>query len=226
MTTPQRLAGRLALVTGATSGIGRAVAVQLARQGATVLVHGRDAARGTEVIKGIERSGGRARFIAADIGNADEIPALVAEVGDIDILVNNAGFSWFGPTPELSAGAFDDLFDANVRAPYLLTAAFAPAMVAKGTGNIVSIAEEPSRLRFQTEGLKVVSGDELAHHRLRRCLASVAPRNHWFVFKPRLNRGQLPQSRRKPRQSPRIRLPPPRASRSRRWIKRSWSAAA
>jgi NAD(P)-dependent dehydrogenase (short-subunit alcohol dehydrogenase family) len=139
-TQTHELDGQVALVTGATSGIGRAVAVQLAAQGATVLVHGRDSARATQVIEEIELSGGHARFIAADIGNANEIQALVAEAGDIDILVNNAGFAWFGPTPELSAGKFDDLFDANVRAPYLLTAAFAPGMAARGTGNVVSIA--------------------------------------------------------------------------------------
>ena len=134
------LDGQIALVTGATSGIGRAVAVRLAAQGALVLVHGRDAARGIQVVEEIELSGGRARFVSADLGDANDIPRFVAEAGDIDILVNNAGFSWFGPTPELSADKFDDLFDANVRAPYLLTAAFAPAMVAKGAGNIVSIA--------------------------------------------------------------------------------------
>ena len=134
------LDGQIALVTGATSGIGRAVAVQLAGQGATVLVHGRDASRGAQVIEEIELSGGRGRFIAADVGSPDGIQSLVTEAGEIDILVNNAGFSWFGPTPELDAEKFDDLFDANVRAPYLLTAAFAPAMAAKGAGSIVSIA--------------------------------------------------------------------------------------
>jgi NAD(P)-dependent dehydrogenase (short-subunit alcohol dehydrogenase family) len=139
-TEAHELDGQIALVTGATSGIGRAVAVQLATQGATVLVHGRDAARGIRVVEEIELSGGKARFVAADIGSPEGLQPLVAEAGDIDILINNAGFSWFGPTPELGAEKFDDLFDANVRAPYLLTAAFAPAMVAKGAGSIVNIA--------------------------------------------------------------------------------------
>jgi NAD(P)-dependent dehydrogenase (short-subunit alcohol dehydrogenase family) len=134
------LDGQIALVTGATSGIGRAVAIQLAAQGATVLVHGRDAARATQVLEEIELTGGHARFVAADISSPDGIQTLVDEAADIDILVNNAGFSWFGPTPELGAEKFDDLFDANVRAPYLLTSAFAPAMAAKGAGSIISIA--------------------------------------------------------------------------------------
>jgi NAD(P)-dependent dehydrogenase (short-subunit alcohol dehydrogenase family) len=139
-TLSRDLEGQVALVTGATSGIGRAVAIQLAGHGATVLVNGRDASRGTAVIEEIELSGGRARFIAADLATPEGIAGLVADAGDIDILVNNAGFSWFGPSVELDADRFDDLFDANVRAPYLLTAAFAPGMVAKGSGNIVSIA--------------------------------------------------------------------------------------
>jgi NAD(P)-dependent dehydrogenase (short-subunit alcohol dehydrogenase family) len=139
-TPTHELDGQIALVTGATSGIGRAVAIQLAAQGATVLVHGRDASRGTQVIEEIELTGGHARFVAADISSPEGIQNLVKEAGDIDILVNNAGFAWFGPTPELGAEKFDDLFDANVRAPYLLTAALAPAMVAKGAGSIVSIA--------------------------------------------------------------------------------------
>ena len=134
------LDGQTALVTGATSGIGRAVAIQLGRQGANVLVHGRDGGRAVEVIEQIELEGGSARFIAADISTTEGIQNLIAEAGEIDILVNNAGFSWFGPTADLTPETLDALFDANVRAPYLLTAAFAPAMVAKGAGSIISLA--------------------------------------------------------------------------------------
>jgi NAD(P)-dependent dehydrogenase (short-subunit alcohol dehydrogenase family) len=134
------LDGQTALVTGATSGIGRAVAIQLGRQGANVLVHGRDGGRAVEVIEQIELEGGSARFIAADISTTEGIQKLIAEAGEIDILVNNAGFSWFGPTADLTPETLDALFDANVRAPYLLTAAFAPAMVAKGAGSIISLA--------------------------------------------------------------------------------------
>jgi NAD(P)-dependent dehydrogenase (short-subunit alcohol dehydrogenase family) len=133
-----------ALVTGATSGIGRAVAVKLAADGFEVLVHGRDAERGAQTVKEIERSGGKARFLGADLGN----PAgrLAEQAGDIDVLVNNAGFSAWGPTADLDVATFDDMFASNVRAPFYLVAAFAPAMAARGKGSIINISSMAGRL--------------------------------------------------------------------------------
>src|SRR5712675_1902460 len=87
-----------ALVTGATSGIGRASALRLARDGWTVVVHGRNAERGAEVVRAIEAQGGRARFVAADLNDLAAVRSLVDQVGAVDVLVNNAGSSWFGPT--------------------------------------------------------------------------------------------------------------------------------
>lgn len=78
--------------------------------------------------------------MGADISTTEGVQKLVGEAGDVDILVNNAGFSWFGPTVDLDAGKLDALFDSNVRAPYLLVSAFAPAMAAKGSGSIISLA--------------------------------------------------------------------------------------
>lgn len=139
-TAVRDLEGSRALVTGATSGIGRATALQLARQGALVVVHGRDVDRGVQVVEEIELSGGQALFVAADIADPDGVARLVDGAGAIDVLVNNAGFSWFGPTQDLDAAGFDALFGANVRPAYLLTAAFAPAMAAGGAGAIVNVA--------------------------------------------------------------------------------------
>src|SRR5438445_761182 len=82
-----------ALVTGATSGIGRAVALKLAADGFEVIVHGRDAERGAQTVKEIERSGGKARFLPANLSDPGEIQRLAEQVGDIDVLVNNAGHS-------------------------------------------------------------------------------------------------------------------------------------
>jgi NAD(P)-dependent dehydrogenase (short-subunit alcohol dehydrogenase family) len=127
--TPNNLDGQRALVTGATSGIGRAVALQLARDGAEVLVHGRDAARGAETVEEITDAGGKASFVAADLGDAADVQRLASEVGDVDILINNAGIALFAPTAEFEVSAFDKMFASNVRAPFFLVAAFAPGGV-------------------------------------------------------------------------------------------------
>src|SRR4051812_8101464 len=134
------LSGRRALVTGATSGIGRAVALHLAADGAEVLVHGRDAARGADVVDAIESAGGRARFLAADLGDAADARRLAAEAGDVDILVNNAGISVWGATGDFDVTAFDRMFASNVRAAFVLVAALAPGMAERGDGAIVSVS--------------------------------------------------------------------------------------
>jgi NAD(P)-dependent dehydrogenase (short-subunit alcohol dehydrogenase family) len=143
MTTPtvvRDLEGKVALVTGATSGIGKAAAVQLAAQGATVIVHGRDSARGAAVVADIENAGGSARFVGADLGEPEEALRLAAEAGEVDILVNNAGFAWFGSTEKLAANTLTALFAANVQAPFLLVAVLAPKMAARGHGVIINLA--------------------------------------------------------------------------------------
>jgi NAD(P)-dependent dehydrogenase (short-subunit alcohol dehydrogenase family) len=134
------LDGMGALVTGATSGIGKAVAEELGRHGAEVIVHGRDAARGEAVAAAITADGGKAHFVAADLSDPAVLGDFVKQVGSVDILVNNAGFSWFGPTADLDVATFDGLFAANVRAPYFLVAALAPKMAARGNGNIINVA--------------------------------------------------------------------------------------
>src|SRR5712691_12978380 len=95
------LEGISILVTGASSGIGRAAAEELGRHGAEVIVHGRNAARGSAVVDTITAAGGKARFVAADLTDPAQLDHLVEEVGPVDVLVNNARFSWFGPTAEL-----------------------------------------------------------------------------------------------------------------------------
>jgi NAD(P)-dependent dehydrogenase (short-subunit alcohol dehydrogenase family) len=133
------LDGLTALVTGATSGIGRAAAEKLAGHGAEVIVHGRDAARGGAVVDAITVAGGKARFAAVDLSQPAGPADLAERSGAVDILVNNAGASWFGPTEELELSTFDQLFAADVRAPYFLVAALAPKMAARGSGSIINI---------------------------------------------------------------------------------------
>jgi NAD(P)-dependent dehydrogenase (short-subunit alcohol dehydrogenase family) len=126
------LAGRRALVTGGTSGIGRATAEAFSREGAYVLVSGRSEPRGAEVVAAIREAGGEAEFIRAELGNADDVRALGARASDVDILVNNAGVFPTGPTHELPESAFDETFAVNVKAPFYLTAAIAPQMAERG----------------------------------------------------------------------------------------------
>jgi NAD(P)-dependent dehydrogenase (short-subunit alcohol dehydrogenase family) len=139
MSANQQTQSPVALVTGATSGIGRAVAGRLAQDGFSVVVHGRDAARGAAVVDEINASGGQARFTAADLTDVAAVEHLADAAGDVDVLVNNAGFSWFGPTADLDPATFDQLFAANVRSAYYLVAAVAPRMATRGSGSIVNL---------------------------------------------------------------------------------------
>ena len=141
MSGSNELPAPVALVTGATSGIGRAVARKLAADGFSVLVHGRDAARGAAVVDEIIADGGHARFAPADLTDAADLERLAAEAADVDVdvLVNNAGFSWFGPTADLTPATFDAMFAANVRSAYFLVAAIAPVMAKRGAGAIINL---------------------------------------------------------------------------------------
>jgi NAD(P)-dependent dehydrogenase (short-subunit alcohol dehydrogenase family) len=134
------LNGKTALVTGATSGIGRAVAERLAGEGADVTVSGRDETRGKEVVAAILAGGGTAHFVRANLARFDDVERLAAAASDVDVLVNNAGVFPFGPTETIGEEAFDLAFDVNVKAPFFLTAAIAPKMAARGEGAIINIS--------------------------------------------------------------------------------------
>jgi NAD(P)-dependent dehydrogenase (short-subunit alcohol dehydrogenase family) len=140
MSTDPDFPGPVALVTGATSGIGHEVARKLAADGFSVLVHGRNANRGAAVVGEITEAGGHARFAAADLADTAAITRLAEQAGDADVLVNNAGFSWFGPTADLDPVTFDEMFAANVRSAYYLVAAIAPGMAKRGSGSIISVS--------------------------------------------------------------------------------------
>jgi NAD(P)-dependent dehydrogenase (short-subunit alcohol dehydrogenase family) len=141
----RELSGQRALVTGATSGIGRAVAVKLAEAGATVVVTGRRADLGKETVKAAESIGGEAHYFVADLGDLTDVRRLAEEAGEIDVLVNNAGIYPFGPTLEQDVETYERVFDVNVRGPYFLTAALLPKMIAKGSGSIVNVSSVTAR---------------------------------------------------------------------------------
>jgi NAD(P)-dependent dehydrogenase (short-subunit alcohol dehydrogenase family) len=140
-----RLAGRRALVTGSTGGLGVAIAKALAAEGATVVVSGRDKTRGDTVVADIRSAGGDAAFVATDLGAGDATRRLAdaateAAGGAIDILVNNAATLLMPtPTADVSEQELRDVFSVNVFAPFLLTGVLAPRMVAQGGGAIVNI---------------------------------------------------------------------------------------
>jgi NAD(P)-dependent dehydrogenase (short-subunit alcohol dehydrogenase family) len=147
------LQGSTALVTGATSGIGRAIALQLANRGAEVVVHGRSAERGAEVVREIESSGGKARFIAADLSDPDDIRRLAAEAGPVDILVNNAGVYKFGATADTDDAFFDEHININLRAPYILVQQLVPGMAERGNGAVVNLSTVAAAVPARAGGI-------------------------------------------------------------------------
>jgi len=134
-----------ALITGGTSGIGRAVANKLAQLGIHVVVVGRNEERGKKAIAEIRASGGQADFISSDLRDAPrarQVARRAVELGNghVDILINNAGVFPFGPTHETSEELFDKVYSLNVKAPYFLVAELAPVMAKRGKGAIVNVS--------------------------------------------------------------------------------------
>jgi len=165
------LEGLSALVTGATSGIGKAAAEELGRRGAEVIVHGRDSARGAAVADTIISEGGKARFAAADLSDLAQLDDLVEQVGAVDVLVNNAGIALpAGPTADVDVATFDRIFAANVRAPYFLVAALAPKMAARGRGSIINIGSQAGHVGMA--GIAAYSGTKGALAALTRSWAA------------------------------------------------------
>src|SRR6266446_6584671 len=147
-----RLEGKTALVTGATSNIGRAIATAFAAEGAHVVVSGRSRERGGEVLDEIRASGGRADFVAANLdGSARVSQGLAVDAtrllgGRVDVLVNSAGIFPGPTTPATDEATFDEVYAINVKAPFFLTAAIAPAMDERGSGSIINLGSWIARL--------------------------------------------------------------------------------
>jgi NAD(P)-dependent dehydrogenase (short-subunit alcohol dehydrogenase family) len=134
-----------ALITGGTSGIGRAAANKLAQLGIHVLVVGRNSDRGEKAVAEIRAAGGKADFIQSnlrDAATARLVARRAVELGNghVDILVNSAGVFPFGPTHETTEELFDSVYSLNVKAPYFLVAELAPLMAKRGRGAIINVS--------------------------------------------------------------------------------------
>jgi len=144
--TSTPLAGRTALVTGSTSGLGAGIAAALAAAGAHVVVSGRTRTRGEAVVADIESRGSRADFVAVDFSQGPravtELAARAVDVvgGTLDILVNNVATLVFpAPTADVTAEEIDAAFAVSVTTPFLLTGLLAPKMAERGDGAVVNI---------------------------------------------------------------------------------------
>lgn len=136
-------AGMNVLVTGATGGIGHALATEFAAHGAHVVATGRDVARGEGLVTDIRDNGGFAEFLPCDLSALEDIQSLINQTTSngnrVDTLINNAAIAHFGLTTNISGEDFEATFNVNVRAPILLVAAFAPLMAGRGQGAIVNV---------------------------------------------------------------------------------------
>src|ERR1700745_1786312 len=139
------LRGKTALVTGSTSGIGRATAIALAARGARVLVVGRNEQRAKDVVAEIEGSGGSAAFRLTTLSDLESARGLVEGAPEAGgrhcaILINNAGVAFRGPSSAATEAEFDETFAVNVKVPFFLVVSLAPAMAERGWGSIVNIS--------------------------------------------------------------------------------------
>jgi NAD(P)-dependent dehydrogenase (short-subunit alcohol dehydrogenase family) len=130
------LASKKALITGGTAGIGLACARLMSREGASVIVTGRDAERGKAAAASID---GGVRFVEADLADIESVRSLVEQAGDIDILVNNAASFPAALTVDQGLDTFEKTFDTNVRGTYFLTAGLVPRMLERGHGSIINV---------------------------------------------------------------------------------------
>jgi NAD(P)-dependent dehydrogenase (short-subunit alcohol dehydrogenase family) len=170
-----RLEGAVALITGATSGIGRATALSLAGRGANVLAVGRDASRGEAIVAVIRDSGGSAEFLAADLRTAQSARALAAQAvevgqGHVDILVNNLGIAPGGPTAGITEAEIDLALSINVKVPFVLVAELAPAMAERGKGAIVNVGTMVAEIGLA--GASLYGASKAALNQLTRAWAA------------------------------------------------------
>ena len=183
------LTDHIAIVTGASRGIGAAIARKLASLGAHVVITARDVDQLNKIVAEIADAGGHAESYACDLTQPEQIEAFARLVlqthGRCDILVNNAGVGWLqGPLHETPLDVWEHQFAVNLRAPYLMLRAFAPAMIAAKRGHIINISSLASKnpvpngaayaaTKWGLNGMMVSAAEELRQFQVRVSL--VAP---------------------------------------------------
>jgi len=203
------LAGKVALITGGTRGIGRAIAIKLASIGSAVAICGRDEAKLAAAEREILAQGVRAIAVRADVTQQNDVTKLVEKVestlGPISILVNNAGMGLFGPVHEKTEAQWDQLMNTNVKSVFLVSREVIPGMIGRGGGDIINISSLAGKSVFAdggiycaskwaVQGLSGCMAEELREHGIRVstvCPGSVAtefggrgPKDPAKVLKP------------------------------------------
>jgi 3-oxoacyl-[acyl-carrier protein] reductase len=161
MNSSHRLAGQVALITGASRGIGLAIAKKLGEMGASLGLCARDAKRLEQAEAELRRAGMKTVAVVADVTKKAEVEALVErvkkELGEIDILVNNAGVGLFAPLHELSEDDWDRVMNTNLKGVYLCSRAVAPQMIRRRSGHIINISSLAGKNAFAGGGVYCAS---------------------------------------------------------------------
>ena len=198
--TSDALAGRTAVVTGGSSGLGRATALALAAVGADVAVLARGSADLQQTVEQVRSHGVRASAVVVDLADADAVERAVdqvrSELGGVDVLVNAAGTDVPGPVAELDVAAWDRVLAVNLRASFLLARAVFPDMRERGAGTIVNVSSVAGRrgwanasaycaAKFGLTGLTQALAAEGKPHRIRACVVYPgAMDTSWGVWSP------------------------------------------
>lgn len=200
MSSPGRNGTKVAIITGASSGLGRATAARLARDGIRVALLARSSTDLAEVQQEVKQAGGTSSVHTVDLADADALVAAVHEVvetwGGVDVLVNNAGTDVPGPVEELAVEDWDRVVDVNLRAPFLLSKLVFPHMRTAGGGTIVTISSVAGRRgwanaaaycasKFALTGFTQALAAEGRPHGIRACVVYPgAMATHWGTFDP------------------------------------------
>ena len=199
--TSKPLAGMTALVTGASRGIGLAIARRLAELGARLSLCARDATRLESAAAALRKEGFEALAMIADVTHANEIQSFVdrthRELGPIDILINNAGIGRFGPAHQMSEADWDAVLDTNLKSVFLVTRAVAPGMIERKRGHIVNISSLAGKNAFANGGIYCASkwglmgltacmAEDLRAHNIR--VSAICPGSVATDFSPHTGR--------------------------------------